>query len=317
MLTPALFHYFTLAIVVGLTAIGVGLGQGYATIGALHAMHIQPQARPDILRLLVLGLALIETAAIIGVTVALFLFFNIAPQSLTFEGGLAELGIISAMSLSGFTIGLLSALPVRESCLALARQPFFGQKIMRFMLIVLSILQTPIIFSFIISIYIKDQISLLTTFPDSLRLLGAGLSIGLGSLGPAIGLALFAKKACQSIGINRSAYTSLVSFSFISQAMIETPIVFSMIIALLLVGNSSLTLLRGYALLAAGLCMGIGTFSTGISSGRTAGVACERIAIEPQSYIVVSRLSLFAQGIMETVTIYALLVSLTLIYFTF
>jgi F-type H+-transporting ATPase subunit c len=316
MLAPAFFHYITLAGIVGLTAIGVGLGQGFATMGALHALHIQPQARPDILRLLVLGLALIETAAIIGVTIALFLFFGLVPSAITFEGGIAELGILCAMSLSGFTIGLVSALPVREACLALARQPFFGQKIMRFMLIVLSILQTPIIFSFIISINIKDQITPLTTFPDSLRLLGAGLSVGLGCVGPAIGLALFAKKACQSIGINRSAYTTLVTFSFISQAMIETPIIFSMIISLLLVSLSSTSLVRGCALLAAGLCMGIGTFSTGISSGRTAGVACERIAIEPQSYIVVSRLSLFAQGIMETVTIYALLVALALIFFT-
>jgi len=316
MLTPAFFHYFTLAGIVGLTAIGVGLGQGFATMGSLHALHIQPQARPDIIRCLVLGLALIETAAIIGVTIALFLFFGLTPAHITFEGGIAELGILSAMSLSGFTIGLVSALPVKEACLALARQPFFGQKIMRFMLIVLSILQTPIIFSFIISINIKDQITQLTTFPDSLRLLGAGLSIGLGCVGPAIGLALFAKKACQSIGINRSAYTTLVTFSFISQAMIETPIIFSMIIGLLLVSLSSPSFARGCALLAAGLCMGIGTFSTGISSGKTAGVACERIATEPHSYATISRTSLFAQGIMETITIYALLVALALIFFT-
>ena len=316
MLTPAFFHALSLAGIVGLTAIGVGLGQGYATTGALQALHIQPQAQSDILRCLLLGLALIETAAIIGVTVALFLFYSIVPSTLTYDGGLAELGILCAMSLSGFTIGLVSSLPVKEACLALARQPFFGQKIMRFMLIVLSILQTPIIFSFIISIYIKDQISALTTFPDSLRLLGAGLSIGVGCIGPAIGLALFAKKACQSIATNRSSYPTLVTFSFISQAMIETPIIFSMIISLLLVSSSSPTLLRGYALIAAGLCMGIGTLSTGISSGKTAGVACERIASQPDAYIQISRLSLFAQGIMETITIYALLIALALIFLT-
>lgn len=315
MLIPAFFHYFTLAGIVGLTAIGVGLGQGFATMGALHALHIQPQARPDILRCLVLGLALIETAAIIGVTIALFLFFGLAPNTLTFEGGIAELGILCAMSFSGFTLGLVSAFPVREACMALARQPFSGQRVMRFMLIVLSILQTPLIFSFIISINIKDQITALTTFPDSLRLLGAGLSIGLGCVGPAIGLALFAKKACQSIGVNRSAYTTLITFSFISQAMVETPIIFSMIIGLLLISLSSPTLLRGYSLLAAGFCMGLGTFSTGISSGRTAGVACQRIAMSPHLYATVSRLSLFAQGIMETITIYALLVALALIFF--
>jgi F-type H+-transporting ATPase subunit c len=316
MTSSALFHYGTLATIVGTTSIGVGLGQGIATNGALQALNIQPLARPDIMRCLVLGLALIETAAIIGITIAFILFFGITPSTLSFEGGLAELGILAAMSLSGFTIGMVSALPVKEACLALARQPFFGQKIMRFMLIVLSIIQSPIIFSFIIAISIKDQMLSVAGLPDALRLLGAGLSIGIGCVGPAIGIAHFAKTACKSIGLNRAMYNTLVTFTLVSEAMIETPIIFSMVIALTLITLPAPTMVRGIALLASGVCMGIGTLGTGISSGRVAAVACETIVATPEQYSLLSRTSLFAQGIMETLAIYALLVALAIILYT-
>jgi F-type H+-transporting ATPase subunit c len=314
--TPVFLHYATLAFIVGLTSIGVGIGQGIATTGALQALNIQPLARPDIIRCLVLGLALIETAAIIGITIVFMLFFSITPSTLSLHGSIAELGILCAMSFSGFTLGMVSAFPVRDSCLSLARQPFFSQKIMRFMLIVLSIIQSPIIFSFIIAISIKDQIMATAGLSDALRLLGAGLSIGLGCIGPAIGIALFAKTACKCIGLNRTVYNTLVTFTLISEAMIETPIIFSMVIALMLIGYPAPTLLRGCALLGAGLCIGIGTMSTGISSGRVASVACENIVAAPEKYALISRASLFAQGIMETIAIYALLVALALISLT-
>ena len=70
---------------------------------------------------------------------------------------LLNLGIAFAISLSGFVLGLVSALPAQQAVLAIARQPFFSQKIFRFMLITQSIIQTPIVFGFIIAMFIKDQ----------------------------------------------------------------------------------------------------------------------------------------------------------------
>ena len=154
---------------------------------------------------------------------------------------------------------------------------------------------------------------------DSLRLISSGLCMGFGSIGPAIGLALFSQKACQGIGINRRAYNQLFSFTLISQAIIETPIIFALMIAasLLFLKPSVMeeNLLDGIAFLAAGLCTGIGTLGPGISSGRTARAACEQIALNPETHGTLSRISMFAQGLIETGAIYAILISFLLLFF--
>ena len=58
---------------------------------------------------------------------------------------------------------------------------------------------------------------------DSLRLIASGLCIGIGSIGPAIGLSIFSRAALNGISRNIQAYSKLLSFTFISEAIIETP----------------------------------------------------------------------------------------------
>src|SRR5437870_5245177 len=81
----------------------------------------------------------------------------------------------------------------------------------------------------IIALFIQGQSVFVETMRDSLRLISSGLAIGLGSVGPAIGLAIFAKAACAGIGINRKAYAKILPFTFISEAIIETPVIFAFV----------------------------------------------------------------------------------------
>lgn len=310
----ALFHYGTVALTVAITAIGVGLGEGLASIAIFRAINIQPQAQADIMRTAVLGMALIETAAIMGITMALVVLLGSPEGAISLNTSVAELGIVFAICLSGFVLGVVSALPVQQACLSIARQPFFGQKITRFMLIAQSMIQTPIIFGFIVAMYIKDNALGVTSMYESIRLLACGLSVGLGSIGPAIGLAHFAKTACRSVGINRDAYNKLLTFTLVSEAIIETPIIFSMVIALLLMSMESPSLVVSISMLSAALSIGLGTLGAGISSGRTAAQAAYQIALNPAQSGLLSRVSMFAQGLMDTIAIYALLVSITLLF---
>ncbi len=71
----------------------------------------------------------------------------------------------------------------------------------------------------------------------------------------------------------------------------------------------------GVALLSAGLCTGLGTFGPGISSGRTAAEAAKQIVYNPEIYGTMSRISMFAQGLIETAAIYAVLISFLLLFF--
>lgn len=312
-----LLHYGVIASTVGFSAVGVGIGQGLTSVTALDAINRQPNARGDITKAAVLGMALIETAAIMGTFVAIYMLVAAPKDMINSYGHIASLGIGLALCLPSLVIGIFSALPAQAACIAIARQPFSAQKIIRFMLLSLSIIQTPVIFALIIGFLIHGELSEAITLRDTLRLIGSGLSIGLGSVGPAIGLCLFAQAANEGMGVNREAHNSIFSFTFISQAIIETPIILSLIIAswLLLVIPSVVVEneLDGIILLSAGIAASLGTIGVGISSGRTAATACRQIAKNPAMYSSISRVSFFAQGLIETCTIYPWLIALVLI----
>lgn len=311
-----LLHYATIALSVGLTGLGVGIGQGIANQKALEALNTQPSAQSEISKLSFLGIALIETAAIISIVISMILLFGTNISSLTYNASLAELGIACAIALPGIVVGIMSAFPVSAACMAVARQPFFSQKILTIMLIALSIIQTPIIFGFLVAMLINAQLTSIVTHADSVRLIASGLAIGLGSLGPVIGLGIFAHTACTSIGINRNAYNKIVSFTFISQALIETPVIFSLVVSLI-IAFATIThdnSLSGILFLAAALCTGLGTLGAGISSGRTAAAACKQIAYNPELSSTLSRVSMLAQGMIDTSAIYALLISMILVF---
>ena len=314
------FIYFgAIALTVCLNAVGASIGQGLASKTALDAIDRQPSAQQDIARTAMLGLALIETTAIIGAFIAALLLFDSQNLITSAYSNLATIGIVCALCLSGFVVGIVSSFPTQAACISVARQPFFGQKILRFMIITQSLIQTPIIFGLIITLFIKNLMPSIHTTAESLRLIASGLCIGLGSIGPAIGLGLFARQACTSIGTNKQAYGKILSFTLISQAIIETPIIFSLIIAILILvvtpGKAPLSLLDGTTMFCAGLCMGLGTIGPGISSGKTAAAACQFIALNPKNYSTLSRTSMFAQGLIETSAIYSIIIAFGLLLF--
>ena len=309
-------HYIIVAFIVGVNSVAVGIGEGIANSAAIEALNRQPKARSDITNATILGMALIETSAIIGVTISIIVLFGTLGIEKTLYFGIAEIGIALAICLSGFAIGLASAMPTKAACMAIARQPFSGKNILQFMLITQSIIQTPIVFGFIIAIFIKNQAVNSTSIADSLRLLASGLAIGLGSIGPVIGLAKFGATACEGLGINRRSSNKILSFTFLSEAIIETPIVFTLIIALtLIITKVPNNTVSGIACLASALCIGLGTIGPGISSGNTAAAACKEIAKTPENYSLISRVSMFGQGLIDTSAIYSLVISFMLILF--
>lgn len=307
-------HIGTVAFTVAINSIAVGLGEGLTSFAALQAIDKQPGAQNDIARISVLGTALIETSAVLGVTMSFFLLLSNGAASATAH--IAELGIACAIGFSGFAIGIASSFPAQEACFSVARQPFFADKILRFMLITQSIIQTPIIFGFIIGMLIKLQSTAIDTVQHSIMLIAAGLAIGLGSIGPATGLAIFSRSACKGIGLNRKAYGPLMSFTFISQAIIETPIIFALTISLILIFfTTKVSMLTSIAWIAAACCIGLGTLGPGIASGRTAAAAAQQIALDHKQYSILSKTSMFAQGLIDACAIYTFLISFLIILF--
>ncbi len=313
-------HYGAIATSIAFSSIAVGLGEGLISWSALNAIDRQPSARNDINRVALIGTTLVETVAILGLLISLILlFYTSLDNAVNPLAHYAELGIIAAMGITGLAIGLTSAFPAQAACHAVARQPFFAHRISGFMLMTQVLIQTPMISAFLVSLFIQGQSADITTISDSLRLIASGLCVGIGSIGPAIGLSAFAQAAITSLGKNTKAYDKLLSFTFVSEALIETPIIFCLIIAITLLFVVPRTELdnhiHGVIFLAAGLCTGLGTLGTGISSGKTAAAACIQIGNNPDQYNILSRTSILAQSLIETVVLYTVILSLLMILF--
>jgi len=310
-------HYGTIALAVGATAVGVGIGQGLTGATALDAINQQPKASGEISRAAMLGMAFLETAGVIGLFVAVVLILSSKPKPITLYSDLASIGIIMSICVTGFVLGISCAWPARTALLAIARQPFESSRILTFMIMAQALIQTPIIASLVIAIFIRNQGVVANNIADSLRLIASGLSIGLGSIGPAMGLAEFTKTACKKLGTHPQSYRKILSFTLISQALIETPIIFAFVIAISLLFVATIPqsgeLIKGIAYISAGLCAGIGTFGTGVGSGKTAAAACISIAHDIKQFDSISRLSLLAQGLIETCTIYAMIIAFILL----
>ena len=158
------FHYGTIAFSICLSSLGVGLGEGLTGLSALEAIGIQPNAHSEITKTSILGMALIETSAVVGLTIALILLAPVGNVPHLEYTHYAELGIAFAIAISGFVVGIVSSYPARAACFTVARQPFFTQKIQSIMLLTQSLMQTPVIFAFMISLLERCCFAMLKFF---------------------------------------------------------------------------------------------------------------------------------------------------------
>ncbi len=69
---------------------------------------------------------------------------------------------------------------------------------------------------------------------NATRLLAAGLAIGLGAVGPGVGIGLLVNGALQSIGRNPEAQGSIQINMFIGIAFAESIAIYALVVALIL-----------------------------------------------------------------------------------
>ena len=69
------------------------------------------------------------------------------------------------------------------------------------------------------------------------------------------------------------------------------------------------------ACIAAGVCMGIGTIGPSLGQGLIGGKACEGIGKKPENATIIMRTMVVALAFVESNAIYALLISLILLFY--
>jgi F-type H+-transporting ATPase subunit c len=70
--------------------------------------------------------------------------------------------------------------------------------------------------------------------PETFKLLAAGLAMGLGAIGPGIGIGLLAMGALQAIGRNPEAQGQIQTNMFIGIAFAEAVAIYALVVALIL-----------------------------------------------------------------------------------
>ncbi len=308
MLTPDLLHFLSAISALLLGGFGSGLGQGIAGLGGLQAISRQESGSDHVIKTLILGLALIETGVILSFVITLMLLFGKTPE-LTIGIGLAELGMGLAIGLSSAAVSISSSFAVKAACLSISRQPFFGQKIMTLMLLSQSIISAPGIFAFVVALLIKLRISPDMTTSNGIKMLASGLTIGIGSIGPSIGQAIFSYSSCIATGIKREAYGKILTFSLLSQAVIQTPVIFCLVLAITIIFRPIAPTMLPFI---SAVSFFTPAFTISVGIGYAASKSSYYVAIDEKNYPLFLRTSLLAQAIIESAAIYALIFALAL-----
>jgi ATP synthase F0 subunit c len=304
-------------IAMGFGAVGAAIGEGYTAARANLAVSRNPEISGDIFKNMLVGQAIAESASIFALVIAiLLLFMNTGTPSMLKAA--AFLGAGLSMGFGAIGSGIGSGYPGGEACYGISQQPAAGSQLTTNMLIGSAVCQTPAIFSMVVAlmlIFINFGNAPLT--PTWAAFVGAGLSMGLAAIGSGYGGGLAAGASCEGIARTPQTNASVTTIMLVGQAVAQTPAIFGLLVSFILMFKSfpeSSALATPMALLGAGLCMGFGGIGPGIGNGMAAEGAVRWVARNVEHANDLMRIMLVGQAVSQSTAIYAMVVSLVLIF---
>ncbi|WP_246798186.1 ATP synthase F0 subunit C [Alkalibacter rhizosphaerae] len=148
--------------------------------------------------------------------------------------------------------------------------------------------------------------------------IGAGIAV-IAGMGPAIGQGYAAGKATEAVGINPRSSKGVTLVMLVGQAVAQTTGILALVISLILLyGNPFASMegafiILGASALGAGIAM-VGGIGPGIGQGYAAGKAAEATGKRPDQQSNITKIMFLGQAVAQTTGIYALIVSLILMY---
>jgi F-type H+-transporting ATPase subunit c len=222
------------------------------------------------------------------------------------------LGAVGAAIGEGYTAG--------EANTAVSRNPGDSGDIFKNMLVGQAVAESASIFALVIAILMLFLDVPIISLLQGAALLGAGLCMGFGAVGSGVGSGFPGGQACLGISRQPSAASRLTTNMLIGSAVCQTPAIFSMVVALMLMFmnfNQLPVNPTWAALLGAGLSTGLAAIGSGYGGGLAAGASCEGIARQPESVGNVTTVMLVGQAVAQTPSIFGLLVSFILLFKSF
>ena len=304
-------------IAMGLGAIGAAIGEGYTASEASFAVSRNPKLSGDLFKSMLVGQAVAESASIFALVIAILLLFLDVPNP-TLVKGAALFGAGLCMGFGAIGSGVGSGFPGGQACKGMVHQPEMSSRLTTNMLIGSAVCQTPAIFAMVVSLILMFvNFGNAPLQPTWAALLGAGLSTGLAAIGSGIGGGLAAGASCEGVARSPETVGPVTTTMLVGQAVAQTPSIFGLLISFVLVFKTfpeTTALQTAMALLGAGICMGFGGIGPGIGNGMAAEGAVRWVARRVDHAGDLMRTMLVGQAVSQSTAIYAMVVSLVLIF---
>ncbi len=231
-----------------------------------------------------------------------------------FTGG----GIAMGFGAIGAAIG--EGYTAAQANVAVSRNPSLSGDLFKNMLVGQAVAESASIFALVIAILL-----LFLDVPGHSKLtaaalFGAGLCIGFGAIGSGIGSGFPGGQCCMGIARQPAVVSKMTTNMLIGSAVCQTPAIFSMVVALMLLfmDFSKLPLYPTWAaLIGAGVSTGLAAIGSGYGGGLAAGASCEGLARQPEAGSNLTTTMLVGQAVAQTPSIFGLLISFILIFKTF
>ncbi|MDY6905961.1 MAG: ATP synthase F0 subunit C [Thermodesulfobacteriota bacterium] len=234
--TITIFVLFSAGLCMGFGAIGSGIGSGLPAGACCIGISRQPMAKDKITTNMLIGSSIAQTPAILALATSLILLFS------NFEGrpvsptwaALVGAGIAAGVGAIGSAIG--EGLVAQAACEGIARTPQTSSRVTNIMFLGMAVSETTAIYGLLIA-----MILIFKTFPEStalapaMALLGAGLCMGIGAVGPGIGEGLTGSKAIAWVARNESESAILARTMLVGQAVSESTGIYALVIAFVMI----------------------------------------------------------------------------------
>lgn len=228
-----LASYIAAGICMGLGAIGAGIGEGYTAGRACEAIARQKSASGDLVKTMLVGQAICESSSIFALVIAIMLVFG-APTIVGINAAAALIGAGIAMGLGALGPGIGAGYASGKACFGIGRHPQSSNIVTGGMLIGQAVSQTSSIFALVVAFLLLLQPWEGSNIVTAFALIGAGISMGAGAIGPGVGTGLAAGEACEGMSRFPKLSGVLTRTMLLGQAVAQSTSIYAMVIAFLL-----------------------------------------------------------------------------------
>ena len=311
-------RYLGAGLALGLGGVGAAVGMGIVAGQANESIMRQPASQGIMLRTMLIGQAVGGSPSIFALVVGLLiLFVPFDPPELMGGNLFAALtGAGLAIGFGAFGSGFGCGLPGGSACDGVARNPRRTSQITPAMIIGQAVAQSPSIFATVIALILVFRKPEGTDLALIGILIGAGLAMGVSALGSGMGSGNTAGGAVKGLCHWPKSHGLTIRTMLIAQAVCETPAIFGMLVAFIMMYTLQLdSTIEGFAqAIGAAIAVGFGGVGPGIGSGLAGSSGCETTAACPSKDALIMRTMLIGQAVAQSTSIYALIIALALLF---